>query len=326
VAVDVARVLERLGLTVRRHGARYWTEHCPLPTHGEPNPKHRWANFFVRTERGAYHCFSCKGGGRLLELVMVLKGIDEAAARAWLSEQGEAPGVPYVRVRYEPVGVQGTRFVMPAGVEHRPLAEWTDSPRRYLESRGVTADQVARWRIGVAFDGRLAHRIVVPTYDGRGRLANYAARTFVDAEVRYLSADEREHPDKSALWGEHLWPELAGRRFGIVFEGALNGLAIERALVPQAREGFDVPELLGLSGSKFDHRKAAKMATFRRLLVATDPDRAGDEVAAEIEGALRRRTEVVRFQYPRRGVDADALERDHPGELGRALRGCDGAQ
>jgi hypothetical protein len=80
----------------------------------------------------------------------------------------------------------------------------------------------------------------------------------------------------------------------------LNGLAIERALA--GVEGR--VELAGLSGSKFDHRKAGKLATFRRLLVATDPDDAGDGAYAEIAGTLGRRCEVARFAYPHRGRDA----------------------
>jgi len=306
MGVDVEAAIAKLGIKVRRKGDRIWGEDCPLPTHGAPNPAHRWQNFFVRPEgdrAGQYFCYSCKGGGRLLELVVLVLSLSYEDARAWLADLGEAASVPYVRVRFVPVGPRGEPFRIPAGVENRPLAQWPGMAQSYARSRGITDDQVGRWRIGLAYDGRLAHRIVLPTWDGQGRLANYAARTFVDDETRYLAAHASERPDKSALWGEHLWPEPAGRRVGIVFEGAMNGLAIERAFSHMDEE-IVVPALCGLSGSRFDHRKAAKLATFRRLILATDPDKAGDEAAEEIAGALRRRVEMVRLEYPTRGADA----------------------
>jgi hypothetical protein len=313
MGVDVELALSKLGVKVRRKGGRIWAEECPLPTHGRPNPAHRWQNFFVRPEEprlGQYHCYSCKGGGRLIELVMVLLQVDPAGAREWIANLGEVAPAPYLRVRFVPTGPGGRVFRLPAGVETKPLGAWPTSPLDYARSRGLTDEQVDRWRVGFAHEGRLAHRVVLPTFDAQGRLANYAARTFVGDEVRYLSADEREHPDKSALYGEHLWPRLEQRRCGLVFEGALNGLALERALARFAgmpddvADAVDLPYLVGLSGSRFDHRKGAKMATFARLLVATDPDRAGEDTFDEIAFALRRRTEVVRFSYPCAGRDA----------------------
>ena len=321
MAVDVALALEKLGISVKKNGRRYWAEECPLPTHGAPNPKHRWQNFFVRSEdprAGQYHCYSCKGGGRLVELVAVLRGLDWQAAKAWLAELGDVAPPPYLRVRFVPVGPQGQPFRLPSGVQTGPLDTWPGIPGTYARLRGITPDQVARWQVGYAYDGVLAHRLVLPIWDGAGRLANYAARTFVDDEVRYRAAHDREHPDKSALYGEHLWPALPERRLGLVFEGALNGLAFERVF-QHTMDGLAynrLPDLVGLSGSRFDHRKAAKMATFERLLLATDPDKAGDESAAEIAGALGRRVECVRFEYPRRG--ADALDTP-PAELADAM-------
>lgn len=307
MAADIALALDKLGIPVQQKGRRYWAEQCPLPTHGHPNPAHRFQNFFVRSEEpraGQFHCYSCKAGGTLTELVMMMLDLREPhEAYTWLLDVGEAAPVPYLRVRVEPMGVLGRHFKMPAEVITEPIEKWPASVAAYArDKRGITPHQIARWRIGYAYDGRLAHRIVFPIWDGAGRLANYAARTFVDDEKRYLAAAEWEHPDKSALYGEHRWPEIARRRLGIVFEGSLNGLAIERAIESclGIARGF---ELVGLMGSRFDHRKAAKMATFQHLLLATDPDKAGDEAAAEIAGALRR-VACIRFEYPTRGADA----------------------
>lgn len=302
MVAPVDRALEKLGIVAQRRGGRWWAENCPLPTHGQPNPEHRWQNFFVRDNRsprpGQFHCFSCKSGGTLVELVMAMRDVEFADAADWLRTLGEQAPPPVLSVRFDPTGPRV--FRMPVGVEFTPLEEWNSVPRSYLEGRGVDSQQVKGWGIGYALEGRLAGRIVIPIRDQRGRLANYAARTFVGDETRYLAAQSSERPDKSALWGEEFWKEpgylLTGRDVVVVFEGALNGLAIERAL--RSWNSSSRPSLAGLQGSELDHRRLAKLGTFRTIVCATDPDRAGDRAAREIAAALGRRADVRRARYP----------------------------
>jgi len=300
VVASVQKTLEKLGVVAERNGRRWWAEQCPLPSHGAPNPKHQWQNFFVRdndSERpGQWHCFSCKAGGTLVDLVMEMRGVDVDEAREWLRTIGEQAAPPILRVRFEPVGPR--RFRMPAGVEFGPLARWNSVARQYVECRGITADQVERWGIGYALEGRLDGRIVFPIRNRAGELANYAARTFVGDEVRYLAAHESEHPDLSAMWGEHRWPAARADRMVVVFEGITNGLAIERAWNPGSS-----PALAGLQGSAIEHRKLARLASFQLVLVATDPDRAGEHAAREIASALG--PKVRRLRYP---TEQDAAE------------------
>lgn len=332
----VGEVLEKLGVPAERRGRRWWAEQCPLPSHGKPNPAHRHQNFFVRSEEseerpGQFFCFSCKGGGTLVQLVEELKGLGRDEARAWLAAIGDRPPPPVLRVRYDVAGPR--RFRLPAGVEFRPMAEWNSVPRAYAERRGITPEQVEAWGIGVAHEGRLAGRIVVPIRDWRGRLANYSARTFVDHEVRYLAAETREKPDLSAMWGEERWAPMGDRRIVVVVEGALNGLAFDRAL------GDALPVSIGaLQGSDLDgeggHRKLAKLATFTTVVVATDPDKAGEKAGRQVFAALSRTRRMIepdpaqvvldvrRFVYP----DArDAAELDPAvlkAEVMRCLADC----
>jgi Toprim-like len=330
---DVGRVLERLGIVSNRRGSKAWSEQCPLARHETHNPDHRFANWFIRAEgtrSGQHHCFSCKGGGSLADLVIDVLKIDTgdsrddvAAARHWLATiEEQEPPAPYLRVRFEAMRPQG--FRLPPGVDpHVPLEQWNSVPRAYLEGRGIGRQQVQLWGVCCAHEGRLAGRIVFPTFNMRGQLANYTARTFVGDEKRYLAASTWEGPDLSALYGEHLWPRDSGKRSGVVvFEGAINGLAIERALAcPQGQ--FAHVCLAGLSGSQLGPAQAAKLATFRRIVVATDPDQAGEGVGDELRVALegppgRRRCEVRRVRYP---GGADAAETQQ-GELLAALAQC----
>ena len=308
MSASVERVVERLNLSAKKAGSRWWFERCPNPGHADYNEKHRFKNAFARADgharAGQWMCFSCKAKGRLVELVMAVRGCDAAEAKIWLSDVEDAPAPsPVVRVRFEPMGARPRAFQMPGGVEFGPLSSWNSVPRAYAVGRGITAEQVDRWGIGWALEGRCEGRIVFPILDGVGRLANYTARTFCGAETRYLAADERLGPDLSVLLGEVFWPkaEERARATCIVWEGAISGMAIDRALLAIGKPGV---YLAGLQGSNASNpRRISRLATFGCVVSAADPDRAGDSVSEDLASSLRR-SDFRRFAYPRRGVDA----------------------
>jgi hypothetical protein len=240
---------------------------------------------------------------------MKVRGCEFREALDWLRDVEDAPApVPVVRVRYAVLGARGRAFEMPAGVEYGDLSGWNSVPRSYALGRGLTAQQVERWGIGYSLMGRLSGRIVFPIRDAGGYLQNYAGRTFVGDETRYLAADEqREHPDTSVLLGEHFWPSALERARStvLIFEGALSGMAIERALHGRPRT-----YLGGLQGSDVANpRRALRLSTFGRVVSAADPDSAGDRVSDDLAAALRR-VPFARFRYPSKLDAADTPEEE----------------
>jgi DNA primase len=308
VSASVEKVLERLALTAKKHGSRWWFERCPNPDHADHNEQHRWKNAFVRGDghrrAGQWTCFSCHAGGLLVELVMAVMKLEFREARDWLMNVEEAPAPePVVRVRYAPMGARDRVFRLPEGVEFAPLERWNSVARSYAVGRGLDAEQVARWGVGYALIGRCAGRIVFPIVDSTARLVNYAARTFVGDETRYLAADERESPDTAAMLGELFWPPVATRvrRTVVVFEGALSGMALERAMLWAGISG----ELAGLQGSDVTHpRRLLRLSGFGRVVAATDPDAAGERATFDLEAGLRG-VPVTRLRYPSKLDAAD---------------------
>jgi hypothetical protein len=84
----------------------------------------------------------------------------------------------------------------------------------------------------------------------------------------------------------------------VVTEGAINGLAVERAL--DACPEFDtvVPPFASLRGSNLLPGQMASLSTFRRILVASDPDGAGDKLYRTIKSELGKWSYVCRVQIP----------------------------
>jgi DNA primase len=312
MAVSVADLLERLEIVpTKRAGDRVWAR-CPHPEHDDRDPSWWIVDDPGGGRHGRHHCFGCGWGGGPEHLVMAVLGLGRSEARSWIRSGAQAPLPTGICVEVGEVRSGVRRFQLPSGVRIVPLDGWPGPARRYAERRGVTAEQVERWGIGYAADGKLAGRIVFPVRRGGGAPVGYSARTFVRAPKRYITPDRDEGADRDALFGEQHWPQVGadGYRAGgvVVVEGALDGLAVERA----AGVSFGA-----MSGSQPSPGLLGRLATFERVVMASDNDAAGNGVA-EVARCLARWTTVLRAELPP-GVDCCALECEDRAELARVL-------
>jgi 5S rRNA maturation endonuclease (ribonuclease M5) len=215
------------------------------------------------------------------------------------ADDGPARAYEGIRMQVDPLGEKP--FRIPKEVAHQPLDRWVTPARRYAEVRHLTARQVDRWGLGYATFGRLTGRLVVPVKDHEGFARSYMARTYVDHPTRYLYPADRENSDKDTMFGEQFWPEPDHRKSAtvVVVEGALNGLAVERAMLEDMPFG-------ALGGSDPRAMFVSKIATFGRVIVLTDDDKAGKGAAETLVYQLGRHTDVVRVTLGE-GCDADTV-------------------
>lgn len=299
----VEKVLDALFLDVKRKRSRRLWLLCPF--HDDHSP----TNFFVRIggkREGQNHCFSCKRGGTLTDLVMWVRSCDFEAARAFIELLGKGYEPPRARVRVVSRAAKPSRvrFRMPREVMFEPIEEWVTPARDYAKKeRHLTAEEVDRFGLGYAVDGRLSGRIVIP-WRGKGGVPHgYSARSFTNEEPKYLTPHESENADLGTMFGEHTWPVLHERKAVVVVEGAFNGLAVSRAL-------YDYRvDIAALGGSDANPIHAIKLTTFPTVLFLTDPDPPGDKVAASLRDMIGRYTQSNRIRLPE-GTDADTIPRD----------------
>lgn len=290
MAYDIEKVLVRLGLEAKRHG-REWEGLCP--NHVDRSPSWRVRDEPGSTKHGFHHCWPCGFGGSLIDLVMHVNKTGFHAARVWLEGSDtnvDAPAPTNVELRTLP----RFGFRLPSGVSFGPLEQWVTPARRYALKRGITPGQVTRWGLGYAVDGRLGGRIVVPYRDRTGLPAGYTARSYDDSLRRYLEAEVWEKPNRAVAFGEQYWPHPADSWEDCsVFaaEGALNALAIERAM-PGAY-------VAALAGSQPHPAIVSKLARFATIFIVTDPDSAGDKVAQSLMTTFSRHVRhVERIRLP----------------------------
>lgn len=287
---DVRRALERLGVEGRPRGRRFWAL-CPY--HDDRHPS--WMIRLTGDRAGNFHCYVCKQSGDLYHLIQHLLRVPFRQSVEWLREQAPRPPPERIRFRATP---RSTEFSLPPEVTVAPLRDWVPVAADYARGRGITDEQVEEWRLGYAVGGRLDGRLVFPTYDVEtGTPTSYTARTFVGDEKRYLASDEREHPDPGAIFGEEAWPPPGPlRRHLVVFEGAINALAVLRVCpLPVA----------ALGGSNPTVERVMKVSTFEHVWVLTDGDLAGNKAARELRSALARHARFDRLLLPDRRDPAD---------------------
>lgn len=293
--IDVERLLGVLGIAAERRGTKL-VACCPAPDHADTNP-----SWMIRDDpgerwHGSHTCRSCGLSGGPWELVAVVRGISLQDAADFVEAFGRgrqelSRELPEVKVTVR----RRRRYRLPVGVE--VPARWPQPALRYLERRGVTPEQMVRWGLAFATVGRLAWRIVIPVVT-RGQLVAYVARSiFDDGSSRYDMPRRVDgaRPDL-ALWGEAGFEE----RYGAitVAEGVFSALALERA---------GAPNPCALLGSQLTPQKLALLARWPVVLVATDPDAAGDRAASTIARSLARHSYVERVRLEQSPDDCDAL-------------------
>lgn len=287
--IDISRLLSALQISVKRQGMRLWST-CPSPEHDDHDPSwFMWDKPDDPTRHGRHRCFGCGFSGGPSALVAAAFGCSWQEAKDWLAA-GDLD-VPILAVELEMRPVRKARFKLPPGVTFPTFDKWPTPFRRYAQGRGIGADSVERWGIGFAVGGQLHGRIVIPVREPDGFVRSYQARTIFKGETKYLTpAGVRPG---SILGVEH-WTEDRTRL--VVVEGPLDAIAVDRAT------GLSVAALLG---SEPTPSQLSRLATFDRVDVLTDPDKAGDKAADRISG-LSRWSQLRRIRLPV-GEDAASI-------------------
>lgn len=302
--VDIPRLLAELGIEADQRGSK-WVACCPDPKHQDRSPSWMIRDDAGMDWHGSHNCKSCGFAGGTWELVAAVKGITVEEAGKFVRSLPQIPQVPDKEIPRVSIGLRRTRrYKLPAGVvTPQEPEDLHPAARKYLLARGVTDAQIERWSIGFATVGRLAWRIVLPVYTGN-RLLTYSARSiFEDGSRRYDMPQRADGArSDSALWGEPAF-ELK-RGVVTVAEGIFSAMALERA---------GAPNPCALLGSEVTPQKIALLEPYPVVLVATDPDAAGEKAFAQLRAALRRNAYIERIELPASPDDCD------PAALRRAV-------
>jgi DNA primase len=207
------RISEVIGkaIPIRKAGREY---HALCPFHKEKTP-----SFTINDEKGFYHCFGCGAHGDVIGFTMDYEhlgyrdAIERLAGIAGLS----IPKLTHAEVEREQKS-QSLQQVMEAvtGYFQQQLEESAEGAlaRRYLIERGLSAETIARFRIGYAPTDRHAleqamkpRGITVAQLVETGMLINVEERTPYSRFRRRLMFPIRDRKSRVIAFGGRVLPD-----------------------------------------------------------------------------------------------------------------------
>ena len=295
--VPIAAVLDHYRIEgLKRSGKARLRGRCPL--HGGEGRE----TFHVNTAEQVFHCFSCRAGGSVLDLVMAIEGCGLRQAAEQLSSWR---GIPIEGPQPWPRAVKST---VTKKIEPIPQLgfrlQGVDSRHPYLRARGIRESTAVEFGIGFySRPGMMRHRLVIPIEDEAGRLVGYCGRSLDGGEPRYRFPPG--FPKSQLLFNLHR-AAAACRSEVIVVEGFFDCLKVYQA-------GF--PCVVALMGSSlYPSQCRLLVERFRHIRLMLDGDAAGRHGISAMAPIIsaHRSTEIIEL---REGVQPDQLNDESLGQL-----------
>jgi DNA primase len=338
---DIVRIVsDYVALTKR--GANHIAR-CPF--HSEKTP-----SFNVHQGKGIYKCFGCGAGGSVFDFVMQIEGCGFPEAVRIVAQKSGIP-IPAVeetedrkrsaRDRDAVMRLNSWAAEFFASQLERPEAA---TARVYVESRGISADTRATFRIGYApdrWDGLTGHlkqkgasieeigisglvvtkeqggfydrfrgRIMFPITDSQNRVIAFGGRVMDQGEPKYLNSPETAVYTKgSHLYGlAHSREHIRRAGFAILVEGYLD------CIIPIQAGIGNVVASLGTALTEAQVRLLRRYMDKPRIVVNFDPDSAGQAATMRsIDLFLAEGFKVDVLQVPT-DEDPDEFVRSHGAE------------
>jgi DNA primase len=345
-------IVEEIGAVVSlKKSGKAYKGLCPF--HGERTP-----SFYVFPDKQDWHCFGCGERGDIITFVQKQQSLDFREALELLAERagvplesGSRPETPEESA--ETANRKRLRALNEAAAIwfHHQLLQSTAAQycRSYLDSRGVSSDSIAHWRLGYAPDGDalvqyllgvgysgkevveaglareresdrgggmyayFRNRLIFPIRDARGQTIAFGGRTLDGGNPKYLNTPQTLLFDKSAtLYGLDLAREAIRRGDRVVIvEGYMD------AVVTHQYGTRNVVACIGSAITEKHIRQIKKLT--RRVTLALDPDAAGE--SATLRGITVAQQAFDRVAVPVPGPAPEGTRSQQDGWATRGKRG-----
>ena len=231
-------------------------------------------SFHVNLSKNAFHCFSCKAHGNVLDFVAAMEKCSVRDAAIKLAEWFPISGEPAAAAKEKPAdsdeGVGDTETTV-----NKPLTfqlKDVDCSHPYLADRGISKETAEYFGVGFfSGKGSMSGRIVIPIHNQYGELVAYAGRAIDGSEPRYkLPAGFHKSLELFNL--HRLIRGTSMRRRVVVVEGFFDCIKLSEA-------GFCCVALMGCSMSAT--QEGLLLRHFGGVWLMLGGDEAGRQATAE---------------------------------------------
>jgi len=154
--------------------------HCPFC-------KHHKRKMSVNVEKSVFKCWICDKSGRDLGYVVRKFGTRQDRDE-WSKYDDRVEITDFDFLFAEPEVPSEPRVDLPealVSLTNRTPSRSAQIALRYLFKRGITKDDILKWKIGYCSDGEYAGRVIVPSFNENGYANYFVARSYGDAWPRY---------------------------------------------------------------------------------------------------------------------------------------------
>jgi hypothetical protein len=153
-----------------------------------PSCNHHKRKFSINLDKNVFKCWVCDYYGRNIRRVIrrfgsytQLQKWDQITDRTDISRFAEL-------FMDEQSGEDEAKIELPkefVSLANKNLPLSANRALRYLKERGITKEQIVRWKIGFCYDGEYGGRIIVPSFGTSGYPNYFIARSYVGHRMKY---------------------------------------------------------------------------------------------------------------------------------------------
>lgn len=179
---------------------------CPPPPVGHGNPRNRAVGqLSVNLDTDWFNCWSCGFKGRNIYPLLTARGKTKVS-REYLEEMEEKRQDSRRCVQILIPEKEYDQSRLPD--EFKSLSVPSRSPYvrqalAYLAGRGLTTDDVLRWKLGYCEDGEMAGRVIIPSFDEHGELNFCVGRSIYEVEQAHRYRPFPWHQCKDIVWNDY---------------------------------------------------------------------------------------------------------------------------
>jgi DNA primase len=156
--------------------------HCPYCNHHKKK-------LAINLKRG-WHCWVCDKRGKGAYRIVRKFGTYQQRQK-WLELEGRLDLSEFDQIFNEINNIEEEQVIsLPdefISLCNKHLPRTSQKALEYLQSRGIGPKEILRWKIGYCPEGRYGGRIIIPSFNNKGNINYFIARSYVGHKWRYLN-------------------------------------------------------------------------------------------------------------------------------------------
>jgi len=151
-----------------------------------PKCDHHKKKLSVNIEKNVFKCWICDYSGSQISSLFK-RHADSSLYHEWTSLNGFVDITKYDAIFSGPLIEENKKIDLPAGFKTLtgPINNLKIKPLNYLNSRGISKQDILRWKIGFCDYGEYAGRVIVPSFDIIGNLNYFVGRSYDGNSYKY---------------------------------------------------------------------------------------------------------------------------------------------